>query len=139
MKQTISTKPAIVMVCVTRQRTCARLIACGEDIAKREQLSLHVVHAVNSGENFLDNPHEGEALEYLFKEAQKCDAELSVLRADSTFDALVNYAKENNAAFIVMGAPGPAQMSSFTPTRQGETIISRFQEHLKDVQFEIVQ
>lgn len=106
-KQEVRHTKRIVMVCVTRQRTCARLIEQGEEAAAERGLPLHVVHAVKTGENFLGNAVEGEALEFLFSTAQLSNAELTVLRADDVEKALVEYALVHDAAVLVLGrSPG---------------------------------
>lgn len=111
----------IVMVCVTRQRTCARLIEQGEAIAVERELPLHVVHAVKTGENFLGNALEGEALEFLFKTAQLSNAELTVLRSDDVEKALLEYARTNDAAVLVLGSsPETGSGSSFADRLQGK-------------------
>lgn len=119
----------IVMVCVTRQRTCARLIEAGENIAAERALPLHVVHAVKTGENFLGNELDGEALEYLFTAAQLVGGDLAVLRADDVEAALVDYAHAHNASVIVLGA---------SPTGEGESFVMRMQRRLPHVRLEII-
>lgn len=103
----------IIMVCVTRQRTCERLIREGEKKATELSLPLHIVHAVKTGENFLGNAIEGEALEYLFTAAQVCGGELSVLRADDVIGKLVEYAKSHDAKMIVLGRSPQEDDKSF--------------------------
>lgn len=121
---------ANIMVCVTRQRTCDRLISRGENlkIEYDGKTELLVVHCVHTGHNFLGTPYEGEALEYLFTAAQLAGAELCMLRADDVDDALVDYAETHDVRTIVMGAA----------PEQGENIITRLQRRLPDVEFDIV-
>ena len=83
-----------IMVCVTRQKTCERLIRMGEKIANHSKGELSVVHVAKMGTNFLDNPHEGEALEYLFQISKHAGADLSVLRSDNVVNTLVKFAKK---------------------------------------------
>lgn len=97
----------VVMACVTWQKTCERLIAAGEQAAKERGAPLHVVHAVKTGEHFLGNLFEGEALDYLFTAAQVADADLAVLRTDDVEAALTHYAKTHAAVAIILGrSPG---------------------------------
>lgn len=119
---------ARVMVCVTRQKTCERLIRNGAKISREMGLALSVVHVVPTGSNFLGNPHEGEALEYLFSISKEHGADMSVLKADQVVDTLVAYAQENAAAVIVMGdAPGG-----------GSAIVRELHRRLRDVDFRIL-
>ena len=126
-----------VMVCVTRQRTCARLIQAGEEQAQRLGGPLYIVHAVGLSDNFLGNPYEGEALEYLFTAAQLANGELSVLRSDQVATALYEYAKEHDVRCIVMGA-SPGQQNSHRVTVEGRNITEYLQERLPDVEFAII-
>jgi K+-sensing histidine kinase KdpD len=118
-----------VMVCVTHQRTCDRLISRGVEINEGLDTPIYVVHCVQTGRNFLGNPYEGEALEYLFTAAQIAGGELTLLRKDDVDDALVDFARSHDIGLIVMGS---------SPGQHGETIITRLQRRLPDVRFEIV-
>ncbi len=119
----------IVMVCVTRQRTCARLVERGEIIARERDLPLHIVHAVRTGENFLGNAIEGEALEYLFTAAQLAGGSLAMLRADDVEGTLEVYAKAHEASVLVLGA---------SPDPSGDNFVSRLERRLPGIQVEIV-
>ena len=137
MKKTLSPAPMmehvhekdIVMVCVTRQRTCARLVECGEEIARARNLPLHIVHAVKTGENFLGNAVEGEALEYLFTAAQLAGGSLAMLRADDVEGTLETYAKAHKAAVLVLGA---------SPSSAEDSFVSQIKRRLPEMQVEIV-
>lgn len=108
----------IVMVCVTRQRTCARLIERGEGIAAERGLPLHVVHAVKTGQNFLGNAYEGEALEYLFTAAQLSGAEMTMLRTDDVANSLAEYARMHEAQVMVLGESPQTGDDSFVAHMQ---------------------
>ncbi len=108
----------IVMVCVTRQRTCARLIERGEGIAAERGLPLHVVHAVKTGQNFLGNAYEGEALEYLFTAAQLSGAEMTMLRTDDVENSLAEYARMHEAQVMVLGESPQTGDDSFVAHMQ---------------------
>jgi len=119
----------IVMVCVTRQRTCVRLVERGEAIAAERKLPLHVVHAVGTGENFLGNADEGEALEYLFTVAQLSGGELSMLRCEDVESTLVEYARAHAAAALVMGA---------SPGNGDDSFCAHMRARLPGVEIEVV-
>ena len=120
-----------VMVCVTNQRSCERLIQRGMEL-KTDGVELHVVHCVQTGQNFMGTPFEADAIEYLFTAAQVAGAELTMLRADNVDDALVEYAQANSVGMIVMGA-------SPERNRGSNSIMLRLQRRLPDVMFDIVK
>jgi len=96
-----------VLVCVTGQKTCERLIREGALIAGQLEGKVSVVHAAPKGAAILGNDREGEALEYLFRAADEVDADMTVLRAGDVMDTLIAFARERQADCIVVGtAPG---------------------------------
>lgn len=95
--------PQNIMVCVTQQVTCKRLILKAADLKKQLKGELFVIHVTKNEWNFLDNVKEGEALEYLFKISKSVGAALSVLKSDNIIKSLVDFAKENKITHIVMG------------------------------------
>ncbi len=129
MSETI--KQPSIMVCVTGQKSCDRLINRGIERSAGD-IPIHVVHCVETGHNFLGSPYEADAIEYLFTAAQVAGAELNLLRADDVDDALVGYAKENGVTLIVMGAASERNRSN------GENIAVRLQRRLPEVEFDIV-
>jgi K+-sensing histidine kinase KdpD len=92
-----------VLVCVTRQISCERLILRGAELANQHGLPLNIVHIAATGSNLLGNPSEGEALDFLFTCAKNQGADLNVLRSDNVVDTLVRIARENGAAAMVLG------------------------------------
>lgn len=93
-----------VMVCVTRQRSCERLIKNGAGMAEQLKLGLLVAHAVAPNEPVLGNPDPGNALETLFQTASQYGGEMTVLRDSDTFEALVQCALESNVSLMILGA-----------------------------------
>lgn len=91
-----------VMVCVTQQKTCERLIKKGNSISG-EKGELFVVHIAKDGWNFLGNSKEGEALDYLFDISKSVGANLTVLRSADVARTMVDFAKENAISALVLG------------------------------------
>jgi K+-sensing histidine kinase KdpD len=102
-----------IMICVTRQRTCERLIQKGKELVARIGGELFVVHAIKTGENYLGNPNEGEALEYLFQASKEVGAEMNVLRSKNVIKTLVDFAKEQKITTMILGSAPEAEQSSF--------------------------
>lgn len=100
-----------IMVCVTRQKTCERLICHGAALADGST-RLEVVHAVKTDALFLGNESEGEALEYLFAVSRQYGADMTLLRTEDVLLALVNHAREQNAVMVVLGEPAATDIAT---------------------------
>ncbi|QIB26628.1 universal stress protein [Caloranaerobacter azorensis] len=92
-----------IMVCVTQQKTCERLIMEGYNAVKSDDDKLFVIHVVNEKDKFLNNSSDGEALEYLFNVSKKVGADLTVLRSKDVVKAMADFAKKHNITNIIMG------------------------------------
>ncbi len=96
-------KAPCVMVCVTPQQSCRRLIEAGARIAKEENLPLAVISVFKEKNGF--NANEGGALENLFECAKKYDANMNIYFNDSPALVVAVSAKKNNASTLVTGFP----------------------------------
>ncbi|AFS78935.1 universal stress protein domain-containing protein [Gottschalkia acidurici 9a] len=92
-----------IMVCVTQQKTCERLITTGYKKIEQEKDNLFVIHVVNENDSFLHNSNEGEALEYLFAVSKKAGADLTVIRAKDVIGAIGDFAKKNEITHVILG------------------------------------
>lgn len=92
-----------IMVCVTQQKTCERLILSGHKLIKNENDKLYVIHVVNEKDKFLNNSSDGEALEYLFRVSKEAGAELTVIRSKDVIKAISDFATKREVTDIVMG------------------------------------
>lgn len=115
-----------IMICVTRQRTCERLIQKGQEFVSGTDGELYVVHAIKTGENYLGNPNETEALEYLFRVSKEAGAEMNVLRTKNVIKTLVNFAKEQRITTMILGP---------TPEGESNNLMRELQHLLPSVQF----
>ena len=131
MKNASETNNGIeIMVCVTTQKSCDKLIAKGVERAAG-QGALHVVHCVQTGHNFMGTPFEGDAIEYLFTAAQLAGAELDLLRAKDVENALVEYAVSHGIHVMVLGAGSSGSQPK-------DSLIARLQRRLPEVEFVVV-
>lgn len=106
-KDTIDNQNTIngkVMVCVTRQTTCQRLIRQGAAIAQQLGQELIVVHALRQYERILSSSDESAALEMLFEEANKYEGQMIVIRCEDVLEGLTKCAKVNNVGLMILGA-----------------------------------
>jgi len=120
-----------ILVCVTRQVSCERLIRRGAELAGQDGLALKIVHVAAPGASLLGNPSESDALDFLFTAAKKNGADLSVLRSDSVLETLSRIAREFKASAIVLG-------ESRQNIKEDESIIWRLRSKLPDVQVYVI-
>ncbi|NTV89114.1 MAG: universal stress protein [Clostridiales bacterium] len=103
-----------ILVCITQQKTCERLIKKAVELRKDSSDSLFVLHVVKNDLNFLDNVKEGEALEYLFGISKSVGANLTVLKSDHIAETIAEFAETNRINCIIMGeSPKDQNDSSF--------------------------
>ena len=117
-----------IMVCVTGQRSCERLILRGSD-HKSEHDRLYIVHCVQTGHNFMNTVNEADAIEYLFTASRLVGAEMTVLREDDVMNALVGFAKEHEIDLIVLGE---------SPENGNESFVTRLGLRLPNADFDVV-
>lgn len=96
-----------IMVCVTKQRTCQRLIDYGKTLMSIDD-TIHIIHVAGSDYNFLGDSEENKALEFLYEKSREVGADLTVLKSDDTILTLCSLAKENEITKMVVGASGEA-------------------------------
>lgn len=94
---------ACVLVCVTVQKECGRLIEKGKALAQALGAPLQVLH-VSGGKNPLGNPDAAEALNYLFSLAHEAEGEMNILYESDVPAAIARYAGKQGAQKIIMGA-----------------------------------
>lgn len=92
-----------ILVCVTQQKTCERLILKAVALKKEFNGDIFVIHVVKDGFKFLDNPREGEAIQYLFETSKSIGADLSVLKSNDIIKCIVDFAKDKEINCIILG------------------------------------
>lgn len=123
--------PKNIMVCVTQQKTCERLIKRGAELRDEFDGELFVIHVAKEGWNFLGKTKEGDALEYLFQKSKSYGANLTVIRSHDVLETLKDLAEKHNIDTIVLGE---SQENS-----EENNIVSKLGKRLRDeVGFEIV-
>jgi len=91
-----------VLVCVTVQKDCGRLIEAGKQAALEMGLPLKVLHVSKNG-NLLGNPDAAEAINYLFSLARQADAEMNILYENDVPRAIARYARQVQARLLILG------------------------------------
>lgn len=120
-----------VMVCVTQQKSCERLIDYGAGQIVSEHDELYVVHILKENWKYFGQLKEADALEYLFDVSKSHHASLSVIKAKDIEKALSEFVDKYRISNVVMG-------ESFEKDEQ-QNMINRLQERIKEkVNFHIV-
>ncbi|MFZ5967879.1 MAG: universal stress protein [Bacillota bacterium] len=120
-----------IMVCVTQQKTCDRLIKRGAEIRDSYDGELFVIHVAKEGWNFLGKSKEGEALEYLFEKAKAYGATLDVLRSHDIIETLKDLTEKHQIDLMVLGES--------CEDNEKNDIVSKLRKRLpKDMVFEIL-
>lgn len=118
-----------ILVCVTGQRSCERLIVTGARLAAHGNEPLVVLHIVRAGGNVLGFVNEPEALEYLLRISIEYHADMLVRRADDVANAIEAEAKLHGATVIVAGRAA---------NYGGWDLLDELKGRLPDVRFEIL-
>ena len=117
-----------VLVCVTGQKTCERLIAEGQRLAIERGEELSVLHVARKGGELMGGASEAEALEYLFHVSSERGAGMTVIRSDEVVKTVENHARKIGASMIVLGGP-----------RGGaKDMTAEMRRHMPDMEFHIV-
>lgn len=119
-----------VMVCVTSQKNCERLINYGRDLLNDREGNLLIIHIAHYEFQLMGKTEEGEALEYLYEKALECGANLTVVRSNNVLATLVDMVGKNKIDEIVLGES--PEMNS------GQNIIDKLNKEIKDANINIV-
>ncbi|WP_273226478.1 hypothetical protein [Geosporobacter ferrireducens] len=99
-----------VLVCVTDQKNCERLIKAGYMLAKSQDMELKVL-SVQSRCKL--KKIEQAPLEYLFNVCKSLDAEMKVYWSDNVNNVVHNYILSNRVAELVVGVPEKMMQGNF--------------------------
>ncbi len=92
-----------VLVCVTPQVSCEKLISCSHTIAEKENAELKIICVFSKNNCY--SP-DFDALEILNESAMNFNAELTVHFNDSPAETVAKTAKSLNSPILVVGFPG---------------------------------
>ncbi len=92
-----------IMVCITIQRSCERLIKRAVSMREKRGGTVGVVHVALKGEDLMGNPDEGDALDILFSVSKNNDAGMHMLRSDDLTGTLVNFASKHGVSVLILG------------------------------------
>ncbi|NLO46310.1 MAG: hypothetical protein GX107_07455 [Clostridiales bacterium] len=95
-------KKNVVLVCVTPQLSCERLIYAGNLIAKREGASVRILSVFPKRQCY--NPDK-KALDFLNRVAADINAAMTVCFSDEPVKSVLQYAAEQGVIKVVTGFP----------------------------------
>ena len=111
-----------VMVCVTQQKTCDRLIRFGYEVLEKDKGELFIIHVAPKDFKILGSSEEGEALDYLYGKAIEYGANLTVVRSNNILETLVELVDKNQITHVVLGQSGQVKNEVNLITKFGEKI-----------------
>ena len=100
-----------ILVCVTRQKACERLIKAAAKLKKKDG-ELYVIHVTKENWNFVDNSRDGEAMEYLFSLTKSYGADLTILNSDKIRN-YSQFAEHYGIDLIVLGQSPDGSQGAF--------------------------
>ncbi|WP_434655255.1 universal stress protein [Thermoanaerobacterium thermosaccharolyticum] len=125
-----------IMVCVTPQKSCQRLVERGAERAKETNGEFCVVY-VNKNNDIYKDLKEHKILVELFEMAQKLGGRVSILVGRKISDTLAEFADENDITEIIVGK---SLRSAFEVLLHGDVInplIKRVEE--KNIIVEVIE
>lgn len=92
-----------IMVCVTEQKTCERLIQKGIELSEGQDTEIFVLHIAIRDVKVIEDPKSAEALEYLFEKSKAYGASISIIKSDNIKDTLLKFVVDHSIDHIIMG------------------------------------
>lgn len=89
-----------IMVCVTLQNTCQKLIDHAVNIREKDD-KLFVLHVAKN----IDAVNKGEILEFLYSVSHSAGADMTVLYSDDALNTIKNFVENNNIDTVILGKP----------------------------------
>lgn len=100
----------IILVCVTAQRSCERIIRAGYLLSKSTNLRLKVLSLQPHEQNKNINRN---ALEYLFGVCKSLNTEMQIYCGDNVNDMAIDYVSQNNIGQLIVGSPKKLEPGNF--------------------------
>ena len=122
-----------ILVCVTGQRNCERLIRHSAQLAQTlsigKKCDISVIHVAGGNNRFMGTQDEGAALEYLFQISKAYNAAMTVMRNEDAAGTIAAFAKLRKVTRVVLGVPLISTGYDFAAELKGQ---------MSDVQFHVI-
>lgn len=92
-----------VLVCVTDQTSCGRLIRYGRQRADETGSLLRVLHVRTREKTMMGNPDITSALNDLYSQAREAEAEMEIVSSQDVEGTIADYARKCRASLVVLG------------------------------------
>ena len=92
-----------ILVCITDQPQCARLIQKGRELADASSARLSVLHVRTRQKTLMGNPDISAALNQLYATAREADAEMEIISSSEVEKTIAEYARVQQVTTIVIG------------------------------------
>ena len=119
-----------VLVCVTDQMSCGRLIACGRARADELGCPLRVLHVRTREKTMMGNPDISSALNELYRLSREAEAEMEIVSSQDVEGTIAGYAVKCRAALVVLGE---------TPKERLPAMPVRLSPRIPDIPMEVVK
>lgn len=116
-----------VLVCVTKQKTCDRLIARGREVVDENGGELSIIHVTRSKFTDLGDEDDLEALDYLYEEAIEKDTNLTLIRSENAVEVLINFIMNNDINYVILGKSPDASKENIIKDKLTEQIAGKAQ------------
>ena len=93
-----------VLVCVTGQLQCARLIRKGRELADEQGAKLLVLHVRTRQKTLMGSPDITAVLNQLYAEARDADAEMEIITSPDVEKTITDFVRTQQVSSIVIGA-----------------------------------
>ena len=92
-----------VLVCVTDQTSCGRLIRYGRQRADETGSLLRVLHVRTREKTMMGSPDITSALNDLYSQAREAEAEMEIVSSQDVEGTIADYARKCHASLVVLG------------------------------------
>ncbi len=120
-----------IMVCVTQQKACERLLKRANELKESSTDEVHIVHVIKDNWKYFGELKGSDALDFLFEIAVEYNASMNVFKSEDIVEKLSEFATENKIDVIVMGES--------KEVKKHQNMIYRLENRIKrDLEFDIV-
>ena len=92
-----------ILVCVTEQVNCSRLIRKGRALADLQNARLTVLHVRTRQKTMMGNPDISTALNTLYADARAADADMEIIASPNVEHTIAEYVQSHGVTHLIIG------------------------------------